>query len=288
MADAQPPLTWEGSASSNPIVSDTLPDEVITCLQNSRFLHLATALNNRPHVSLMNYTYLPSHPFTSHTTSLPLAGPLIIMTSNPSSKKTLNLLQNHNVSLLVHDWVSSRPPHLTGTGAAGERERSPTGGVGGRASSLANMLMQMNSAAVSSISATMNGEAMVLEAGTEEEKWCREQHLLNNTFEAGGGGGGELGGVAGTTINGDGSDGRQGAGGDGPVLSPSSPSQQPRSGDGGRSSYIEDQDVRVVVVRIRDGRISDWKGGVKDFVLSHAGDADGDDGGRGMVNGVGH
>ncbi|KAI7237847.1 hypothetical protein KC330_g2919 [Hortaea werneckii] len=186
MADAQPPLTWEGSASSNPIVSDTLPDEVITCLQNSRFLHLATALNNRPHVSLMNYTYLPTHPFTSHTTQLPLAGPLIIMTSNPSSKKTLNLLQNHNVSLLVHDWVSSRPPHLSG-----ERERSPTGGA--RASSLANMLMQMNSAAVSSISATMNGEAMVLEAGTEEERWCREQHLLNNTFEAGGGGGGETG-----------------------------------------------------------------------------------------------
>ncbi|KAI7283498.1 hypothetical protein KC345_g2878 [Hortaea werneckii] len=278
MTDAQPPLTWEGSASSNPIVSDTLPDEVITCLQNSRFLHLATALNNRPHVSLMNYTYLPSHPFVHHTTQLPLAGPLIIMTSNPSSKKTLNLLQNHNVSLLVHDWVSSRPPHLTG-----ERERSPTGAAGGgRASSLANMLMQMNSAAVSSISATMNGEAMVLEAGTEEEKWCREQHLLNNTFEAGGGGGsGEVGGAPGMV---NGSDGPQ-AGGQGHVLS-TSPSQ-PRSGDGGRSSYIEDQDVRVVVVRIRDGRISDWKGGVKDFVLSHAGDADADRE-REMVNGVGH
>ncbi|KAI7540241.1 hypothetical protein KC331_g9280 [Hortaea werneckii] len=207
------------------------------------------------------------------------------MTSNPSSKKTLNLLQNHNVSLLVHDWVSSRPPHLTDT--TGERERSPTGGA--RASSLANMLMQMNSAAVSSISATMNGEAMVLEAGTEEERWCREQHLLNNTFEAGGGGGGELGGAtaAGNGMAGNGSESRQGAGGEDGTFSPSSPSQQPRSGDGGRSSYIEDQDVRVVVVRIRDGRISDWKGGVKDFVLSHAGEADGD-GGRGMVNGVGH
>ncbi|GAB1735670.1 hypothetical protein NU219Hw_g4238t1 [Hortaea werneckii] len=290
MADAQPPLTWEGSASSNPIVSDTLPDEVITCLQNSRFLHLATALNNRPHVSLMNYTYLPTHPFVHHTTQLPLAGPLIIMTSNPASKKTLNLLQNPNVSLLVHDWVSSRPPHLTG---AGERERSPTGGGGGaRASSLANMLMQMNSAAVSSISATMNGEAMVLEAGTAEERWCREQHLLNNTFEAGGGGG-ELGGSGGSggaaaaaVGSGNGSESLPGA--DGPVLSSIPPSQQPRSGDGGRSSYIEDQDVRVVVVRIRDGRISDWKGGVKDFVLSHAGDADGDGAAGGMVNGVGH
>lgn len=209
------------------------------------------------------------------------------MTSNPSSKKTLNLLQNPNVSLLVHDWVSSRPPHLTGGAGAGERERSPTGGGGARASSLANMLMQMNSAAVSSISATMNGEAMVLEAGTAEERWCREQHLLNNTFDAGGGSG-ELGGGGGGAAvgTGNGSQGLPGA--DGPVLASTSPSQQPRSGDGGRSSYIEDQDVRVVVVRIRDGRISDWKGGVKDFVLSHAGDADGVAAAGGMVNGVGH
>jgi hypothetical protein len=176
----------------------------------------------------MNYTYLPHS-----TTNLP-PGPLIIMTSNPASKKTLNLLQNPNVSLLVHDWVSSRPPNVT------ERDRSPTGA---RSSSLANMLMQLNSAAVSSISATINGEATVLESGTEEEKWCKEAHLKNNTFEEG--------------------NGRQ----------------------EGANSYLEDDDVRVVVVRIRDGRISDWKGGVKDFCLSEATGADGE-GEGGLVNGV--
>ena len=80
------------------------------------------------------------------------------MTSNPSSKKTINLLTNPAVSLLVHDWVSSRPPNVTSSG--GRRDASPAGG--GRASSLANMLMQMNSAAVSSISATINGEAILL------------------------------------------------------------------------------------------------------------------------------
>lgn len=47
------------------------------------------------------------------------------------------------------------------------------------------------------------------------------------------------------------------------------------AGDGGRGSYIEGEDVRVVVVRIRDGRISDWKGGVKDWVISDAGMVDG-------------
>ncbi|KAK4555282.1 hypothetical protein LTR86_007578 [Recurvomyces mirabilis] len=268
MADAQPPLTWQGSADSHPIMSDQLPEEVVTCLQNARFLHLATCNQNRPHVSLMNYTYLPQQPppQTQHQQPSPAhhhpnlpQGPLIIMTTNPSSKKTLNLQQNPAVSLLVHDWVSSRPPNISST--SGERERSP---AGGRSSSLATMLMQMNSAAVSSISATINGEARVLDQGSEEEVWCKERHLANNTFEGGNGtsGGGE--GLLGTSPGQIGG----GGGGDGGL------------GDGGRGSYIEDSDVRVVVVGIRDGRISDWKGGVKDFCLREAGS------GERMVNGV--
>lgn len=65
--------------------------------------------------------------------------------------------------------------------------------------------------------------------------------------------------------------------------------------DGGRGSYIEDEDVRVVVVEIRDGRISDWKGGVTDWAIEGAGqtvsqptgsrEAE-DNGGRPLVNGV--
>jgi hypothetical protein len=105
------------------------------------------------------------------------------------------------------------------------------------------MLMQMNSTAVSSISTTINGEAFVLEAGTDEEKWCKEQHLMNNTF---------------------GSDEQSASGTFG--ISPSL--QRTTSlgeGDGGRGRYIEDETVRVVVVKIRDGRISDWKGEVKDW-----------------------
>ena len=58
-------------------------------------------------------------------------------------------------------------------------------------------------------------------------------------------------------------------------------------GDGGRGSYIEDEDVSVVVVRIRDGRISDWKGGVKDFCLADPAGAQSIDGGSHLaVNGV--
>lgn len=213
-------------------------------------LHLATCTANIPHVSLMNYTYLPSHPFASDKLQ---PGPVIVMTTNPSSKKTINLVQNPNVSLLVHDWVSSRPPHMA------DRERSPVGARAGR-SSLANMLMSMNSAAVSSISATINGSATVLENGTEEEKWCKQQHLANNTFEGQADGSEQMFGTSPTSA---------------------------RTGDGGRGSYIEDEEVKVAVVRIRDGRISDWKGGVKDWVIAEPGrGAAGNDASSRMANGI--
>jgi len=39
MADAQPPLSWQQSAdANNPTISDHLPEEVVTCLQNARFV----------------------------------------------------------------------------------------------------------------------------------------------------------------------------------------------------------------------------------------------------------
>lgn len=206
----------------------------------------------------MNYTYLPSHPFPTHA-RLP-AGPTIIMTSNPSSKKTLNLQSNPNVSLLVHDWVSSRPPN---TLSGADRERSPAGGP---RSSLAAMLMQMNSTAVSSNSITINGEAHVLEAGSEEEKWCKEQHLANNTFEDGN--------------EQPGAQARQSA-----DLFGTSPSQTSGGiGDSGKGAYIEVEDVRVVVVRINDGRISDWKGNVSDWAI--ASDTETAAAAGGQVNGI--
>lgn len=65
-------------------------------------LHLATCTDNQPHVALMNYTYLPSSPYSS--------APVIVMTTNPASKKTNNLVANPNVSLLVHDCTLSPSP----------------------------------------------------------------------------------------------------------------------------------------------------------------------------------
>lgn len=176
----------------------------------------------------MNYTYLPSTPFTPH--------PTIIMTTNPASKKTLNLINNPRVSLLVHDWVSHRPP----TRAPGpDREGSPPPQA--TRSSLATLLLNLNTSALSSISTTIDGLARLVEPGSEEERWCKEKHLENNTF---------------------GDQAREEQG-----LFGSAPNPEATEGDGGTSCFIANEDVRVVLVRVKEGRIADWKGGVKDWLV---------------------
>ncbi|KAK8123129.1 hypothetical protein PG984_011799 [Apiospora sp. TS-2023a] len=202
----------------------SLPPEVVQCLDNARFLHLGTCTNNQPHVSLMNYTYLPSSPYSTE--------PTIIMTSNPSSKKANNLVENPNVSLLVHDWVSHRPP---------TQGRRPSGGSPGpeHRSSLASLLQDMNASAISSTSATMNGIATLIPTGSEEERYYREQHLENNTFDSAAGGA--------------------------PIFNREADPNRSRE-DGG-SLYLAGEEVRVIVVKIRDVRTSDWKGVVRDYVL---------------------
>lgn len=123
----------------------------------------------------------------------------------------------------------------------------------------------MNTSALSSISTTINGEARMVERGSDEEKWCKERHLENNTF---GDQAREERGFFGQTMN-----------------APDNGHQA--EGDGGTSCYIEGEEVRVVVVGVTEGRIADWKGGVKDWSLTSI---DGQPGHRGrqepaMVNG---
>ncbi|KAG6105660.1 hypothetical protein E4U14_005008 [Claviceps sp. LM454 group G7] len=214
------PLNYEASGGdTHKQITNCLPQAVVQCLQNARFLHLATCTENVPNVSLMNYTYLPSSPYS--------AGPVIVMTTNPQSRKTTNIIRNPHVSLLVHDWVSHRPPthgrRMSG-GSPGPEQRS----------SLASLLLNLNSTAVSSISATIGGQARLAPSGSEEEKYFTEQHLANNTFEEGE-----------------------------PIFRPDS-----NSGPEARNGhFVDGEEVRVIIVGIKDVRISDWKGAVRDWAV---------------------
>ncbi|RMZ77341.1 hypothetical protein DV737_g4386, partial [Chaetothyriales sp. CBS 132003] len=255
MADAaHPPLNYEASATTtHPQSSSSLPPEVAQCLKNARFLHLATISSKQapqptPQVSLMNYTFLPDYRGQ---------GPVIIMTTNARSLKTENLLHNPNVSILVHDWVSHRPP--TASAVSGQRSGSPPAAAA--QSSLAALLLSLNTSALSSISTTIAGVARFVDAGSEEERWCKEAHLANNTF------------------------------GDQVRMEASVFHAASVAPEGNSAGYIGGDDVRVVLVPVREGRIADWKGGVKDWVLDRAGpDGDGhehDGEGRGRAPGNG-
>ncbi|KAK3355294.1 hypothetical protein B0H65DRAFT_42741 [Neurospora tetraspora] len=236
----QIPLNYEASAGNTHMrITSELPPEVVQCLENARFLHLATCVDNMPHVSLMNYTYLPSSPYSD--------SPVIVMTTNPASKKMNNLVANPNVSLLVHDWVSHRPSTSS--------QRRPSGGSPGpehRSSSLAALLFNLNTSAVSSISATINGSARLVDRDSEEERFYRETHLENNTFDS------EQPSSILNNIRRGSTSGQQ----------VSSLSPDGEEGDYGRERYVADEDVRVVVVGIRDVRIADWKGTVQDWVIA--------------------
>jgi hypothetical protein len=172
----------------------------------------------------MSYTYLPSSPYST--------SPIIVMTTPPSSRKTSYLLANPKVSLLVHDWVSHRPPTLASTSEG--LSTSPDGQ--GRGSSLASLLLGINSAALSRISVSINGTASVIPVGGEEEAWYKARHKEHNSF-------GDL------VDNSD-------------ILDGST------DNNGGAGCYIEGQEVRVVVVNVKDGRISDFKGMVKDWSVA--------------------
>ncbi|KEY65235.1 hypothetical protein S7711_08773 [Stachybotrys chartarum IBT 7711] len=212
------PLNYEASeGDTHKQTTHTLPPEVVQCLTNARFLHLATCIDNVPNVSLMNYTYLATSPYST--------APVIVMTSNPASRKTTNIVANPNVSILVHDWISHRPS---------AHERRPSGGspVPQPRSSLATFLFNLNLAELSSISAAIRGSARLAPTGTEEEKFYIDRHLENNTFED------------------------------------SNPFQQANGSTNDRQShFVAGEEVRVIVVEIKDVRISDYKGTVKDWAL---------------------
>ena len=134
--------------------------------------------------------------------------------------------------------VSHRPP---------THGRRPSGGSPSpeHRSSLASLLLNLNTSALSSISATIGGAARLVPSGTEEEKYYREQHLENNTFDE----------------------------------SATQPFQRENGPveDGGRNCFVAGEEVRVVSVDIKDVRISDWKGTVRDWEIVPEGN---------MVNGT--
>jgi hypothetical protein len=114
-------------------------------------------------------------------------------------------------------------------------------------SSLAALLYNLNASAISSISATISGRARLVDRDTPEEHYYRDVHLANNTFDD-----------AMVSLGGGAAAAADGGEGDG-VLT---------NGVAGTGRFAAGDEVRVVVVGIRDVRISDYKGAVRDWVIA--------------------
>jgi hypothetical protein len=88
---------------------------------------------------------------------------------------------------------------------------------------------------MSSISATIGGAARLAPSGSDEEKYYTEQHLANNTFEEGE-----------------------------PIFRPDTNTGSDERG----GHFVAGEEVQVIIVDIKDVRISDWKGTVRDWALA--------------------
>lgn len=85
-----------------------LPSSVHELLSSSKFLHLATCSNNIPHVSLMNYTFIDCADQSDCQLTMENKH-LILISTHMNTTKFKNMKENPKCSVLVHDWVSSKP-----------------------------------------------------------------------------------------------------------------------------------------------------------------------------------
>jgi hypothetical protein len=204
------PLNYEASdGDTHKQFTDVIPSKVVTCLRTGQFLHLATCSDNVPINSLMTYTYLPTSPYSTH--------PVIIMTTNQASRKTANIVANHNVSLNVHGWTPVRAP-------GPNRRPSIT--------PMASALYQRNVEDMTGIGATIGGSAHLAPTGSEEEKFYIEEHLKNHSS------------------------------GDVPEVS-----LQGTADERGSRHVIAGEQVRIIIVEIKDVRISDLDGNIQDWEI---------------------
>lgn len=127
-------------------MENSLPQDIVDCLKNAKYLHLGTCAENYPHVSLMNYIYIPAGEGSQYTSKL--NEDCVVMLCSRRTKKFFNITMNPKVSLLVHDWST--------------RQQATN------ATDLTALLSSLNAASLSKHSITLNGNAEVLDGPAEQ------------------------------------------------------------------------------------------------------------------------
>lgn len=140
-------------------ILEMLPETAVKLLKRTRFLHLATSYQDCPHVTLMNYTYYQEGDKE-----------FIIITTQKDSTKYENISHNNKVSMLVHDWTSSKSEEDT---SAEPKRRN----------SLFELITNLNKTEMSSISIMINGSAQIIDKQDAKYNFYKSLHLNNDTIE---------------------------------------------------------------------------------------------------------
>lgn len=139
--------------------NSTNTELVINLLKKAKFAHLATAnpQTNQPNVSLMNYVYLDKLYLQDGLDSNKINNSHVLFSVNKSATNFENIKANPKVSILIHDWVTQ------------DNDDS---------SSLLQLLTNINQNELSTISATLNGEARLI-TDDKAETYYRDLLLAN-------------------------------------------------------------------------------------------------------------
>lgn len=144
---------------------ESLPESVLNLLNSSRFIHLATCLDNKPHVSLMNYTFVRQGDDN-----------VVIVSTPRKTTKFENMLSNPNVSLLIHDWISVK-------NTAGQSLEEPSASP--KRNSLYELLANFNRNELSRVSVMLDGEAKILDKTVDGRvfDFYKSLHLNNSKID---------------------------------------------------------------------------------------------------------
>ncbi|KAG8202713.1 hypothetical protein GWM34_02344, partial [Candida africana] len=144
---------------------ESLPESVLNLLNSSRFIHLATCLDNKPHVSLMNYTFVRQGDDN-----------VVIVSTPRKTTKFENMLSNPNVSLLIHDWISVK-------NTAGQSLEEPSASP--KRNSLYELLANFNRNELSRVSVMLDGEAKILDKTVDGKDFdfYKSLHLNNSKID---------------------------------------------------------------------------------------------------------
>ncbi|KAL6947450.1 hypothetical protein ACO0RG_000024 [Hanseniaspora osmophila] len=161
-------------------MSNEFPDHLVSLLKTSKYLHLATASKDLiPSCSIMHYLYVnQSKTYTKE------GHDLIILATPEDSSKFQNMLENPNVALLIHDWVTAKKISLAKNSTSEvnlidkESEQHQKLQQSGQNNRLLNLLQEMNQAELSQMSATLNGQVSIVDCAKSPEEYGYYKDLL--------------------------------------------------------------------------------------------------------------